>query len=1059
MKKVIRFKKLFDGFLIVLGLMFFQNILAQQVITVTGKVTDATKTPLQGAAVIEKETTNGENTNADGDYSISVNSDAVLVFSFVGMETQEVAVSGNEVIDIQMMESLTRLGDIVVTGYTVQRKVDLTGAISVVDVEAIMDIPKANPMAILQGRVPGLFVEQTGRPSGATMDVMIRGLNTLGDHSPLYIIDGVATKRATVFSDLDVNSIESIQVLKDASAASIYGARASNGVIIVTTKAGQGKIKVEINSATTWQKRLREVDVLNTLGRGEALWQASINDGTDPAAHSALYSYDYTGTGANAVLNRVIPVEWIGGDPAYGLKAQIPGTDWQDVVFRTGWIYDNNVSISGGTEKSTALMSMGLLKNRGIMEYQDYQKLTFRINTSHKMLGDMLKVGQNLNIASTWEVPQPLDLGRADMEYLSRAMQPILPVYTEDGEWSGPIGAGFSDRNNPLHMLYIHRNNRNTEKLAFGNIYVEITPFKNLNFRSNFGLDYTDIHNWVVEEAYKTGFLSRAINSLSETMGRRLNWIWSNTLTYNLDIGKHSFNFLAGTEAIKENYHWMKGFKENFALNDDYDYILNLTAGTGLQTVAGSGTGNQLLSYFGKINYALSDKYLASATLRYDGSSRFGTKNQFGLFPALTVGWRINNEEFFNVAAVSNLKLRAGLGRVGNQEIGDIARFGLYAPNYGAMGKTPEPDHVNLHIYLGQGTAYDLKGANTGTLPSGYSKIQSSNESLKWETTDELNVGIDLGFLKEKITGSFDYFMRKTKDILVFPPVPAAVGEGGQRWENGATVENKGFEIVLGYRDRRGDFSYNILGMVHHFKDEITYLPEAVVRAYPGNVEKTILGHSQRSLFGYVTDGLFQNQAEVDAHAAQPGKGIGRIRFKDLNGDGKVDPLDQDWLGTSLPAAEYGINADLAYKNWSLNVFMQGVAGKSDYDGWYSFATFVGVGMNQGTECLNAWTPNNPDSDIPALSLVNANDEFRSSDMIIKNHSYFKLRTVQLSYDLPSQATQTLRLQRLRIYLLGENLLLVKDNNGLNRYFGPDPEHGYTNPLPVAVTLGLNLTF
>jgi TonB-dependent SusC/RagA subfamily outer membrane receptor len=312
MKKVIRFKKLFDGFLIVLGLMFFQNILAQQVITVTGKVTDATKTPLQGAAVIEKETTNGENTNADGDYSISVNSDAVLVFSFVGMETQEVAVSGNEVIDIQMMESLTRLGDIVVTGYTVQRKVDLTGAISVVDVEAIMDIPKANPMAILQGRVPGLFVEQTGRPSGATMDVMIRGLNTLGDHSPLYIIDGVATKRATVFSDLDVNSIESIQVLKDASAASIYGARASNGVIIVTTKAGQGKIKVEINSATTWQKRLREVDVLNTLGRGEALWQASINDGTDPAAHSALYSYDYTGTGANAVLNRVIPVEWIG---------------------------------------------------------------------------------------------------------------------------------------------------------------------------------------------------------------------------------------------------------------------------------------------------------------------------------------------------------------------------------------------------------------------------------------------------------------------------------------------------------------------------------------------------------------------------------------------------------------------------------------------------------------------------------------------------------------------------------------------------------------------------
>lgn len=1056
MKKIIRLKKLFEGFLIVLGLMLVQNVFAQQ-ITVTGKVTDQDKTSLPSTAIIEKGTTNGTMTDIDGNYSISVNSSATLVFSFIGMETIEMEVGGNEVINVQMMQTLTRLGDIVVTGYTVQRKVDLTGAISVVDMDQVIDMPKANPMQSLQGRVPGLFVEQTGRPSGEARQVMIRGLNTLGNNDPLYIIDGVATKRSVVFSDLDVNSIKSIQVLKDASAASIYGARASNGVIIVTTKTGQGKVKVEFNSGTTWQNRLREVEVLNTMERGEALWQASINDGTSPAAHSAIYSYDYTGSGASAVLNRVIPVDWIGGDQAYGLKAQIPGTDWQDVTFRTGWIYNNNLSISGGTENTTARVSLGHLKNRGVMAYQDFEKLTFRVNTSHKMLGDRVKVGQNLNFASTSEVPQPNDLGGANMEYLSRGMQPILPVFTEDGEWAGPIGAGFSDRNSPIHMLYIHRNNRNTAKLVFGNIFAEISPVENLRFRTSFGLDYTNQHDWWVEEEYQTGFLGRGMNSLSETMGTRLNWIWSNILTYNLVISQHTFDFLLGTEAIKERYQWMKAYKENFALNDDYDYILNLSAGTGLQTADGTGTGYQLFSYFGKVNYAFSDKYLASVTVRYDGSSRFGTENQFGLFPALTVGWRINNEDFFNVSTVSNLKLRAGVGRVGNQEIGDVARFGLYAPNYGAMyGGATESW---IRTWLGQGTAYDLLGANTGTLPSGYSKIQTSNESLKWETTDELNIGIDFGFLGEKIIGSFDYYTRETRDILIFPPVPSAVGEGGQRWENGATVKNNGFEIVLGYRGRTGDFYYDILGTVQHFKDEITYLPEAVVRAYPGNVEKTILGHSQRALFGYKTDGLFQNQAEVDAHATQAGKGIGRIRFKDLNGDGKIDPLDQDWLGNSLPAAEYGVNLDVAYKNWSLNVFMQGVAGRFDYDGWWSFMCFIANGMNFGKTSLDAWTPNNTGSTIPALSLVNANDEFRSSDMGITNHSYFKLRNIQLSYDLPSQATQTLRLQRLRIYLLGENLLLIKDNKGLNKYWGPDPEHGYNNPLPVAVTLGLNLVF
>jgi len=1053
MKKNSRPKKIYQGFLIILGLMCLQVLSAQQV-TVTGHITDQDNQPAIGVNIVEKGTTNGAVTNSNGDYSIAVGSDAVLVYSFIGMITQEVPVNGRSVIDVEMVPSFETLDEVVVTGYITQRKVDLTGAITVVDVDAVMDIPKSNPMAALQGRVPGLFIDQTGRPSGNVREILIRGMNTLGNNSPLYIIDGVPTKRAETFSGMDVNSIESIQVLKDASAASIYGARASNGVIIVTTKQGKGKVRVEFSSKTTMQKRLREVDVLNTIQRGEALWQASINDGTDPGAHAAIYGYDWNNDLNNPVLNEVIPVEWIGGDPDDRTRAQVPGTDWQDATFRTGWLLDNNLTVSGGSETTTALLSLGYITNKGIMKYQDFEKLSVRFNSTHKMLDGKLMVGQNLNISSTSEVPRPSDLGGAGMEYLSRGMQPILPVYTEDGEWAGPIGAGFSDRNSPVHMLYIHRNNRNTAKIVFGNVFAELSPVKNLRFRSSIGVDYTASHNWWVEEAYQTGFLGRSMNSLDETMGQRFNWTWSNTMTYDLEMENSVFNFLAGTEAIKENYHWMAAYKENFALNDDYDYITNLSAGTGLQTAGGSGTGHQLLSFFGKVNYAFSSRYLASATLRYDGSSRFGAENQFGFFPAATLGWRINNEDFFNVGAISNLKLRAGVGRVGNQEIGDVARFGLYKPNYGKMFGEDWTGG-----WLGQGTAYDLNGVNTGTLPSGYSKEQAENTALKWETTDEFNIGLDFGLFEQKLTGSFDYFLRETRDILIRPPVPAAVGEGGQRWENGATVKNKGFEVVLGYRNQIGDFRYDIIATVQHFKDEITYLPEAVVRAYPGNVEKTILGHSQRSLFGYLTDGIFQNQGEVDAHADQPGKGVGRIRYVDLNGDGQIDPLDQDWIGTSLPLAEYGINVDLIYKQWSLNVFMNGIAGKNAYDDWQMFATRVANGMNFGTESLNAWTPQNTSSDLPALSLVNANDEGRSSDYRITNHSYFKVRTIQLAYSLPTSALQTIRMTQLRVFLMAENLILLADHSGKDRFWGPDPETGYGDPLPVSFTLGVNVIF
>jgi hypothetical protein len=358
------------------------------------------------------------------------------------------------------------------------------------------------------------------------------------------------------------------------------------------------------------------------------------------------------------------------------------------------------------------------------------------------------------------------------------------------------------------------------------------------------------------------------------------------------------------------------------------------------------------------------------------------------------------------------------------------------------------------------GSAYDLVGNNSGILPSGYVSLQQENQNLKWETTDELNIGIDFGLLKDHVKGSFDYFTRNTKDILIRPPYAGVIGEGGSRWVNGATARNKGFEVSLGYQNSSGNLSYGINTIVTHFTDKITDLPESVVRSYPGNAEQTILGRSQKSIFGYVTDGLFQSVEEVNAHANQPGKGVGRIRYKDLNNDGTVDAYDQTWLGTTLPGYEFGVSLDLGYKNFLLSVFFQGVLDKTVNDGIKGDYTRVNNGMNFGKGVFEAWTPSNNKATLPAVSLVNANDEFRTSDYLFVNGNYAKLRTVQLTYTFPASVLDRLNIGGMNIYAMGENLFALKDNKGVDKLYAPDPEQPYlAYPLTKNFTLGLNISF
>lgn len=1014
---------------------------------ITGKVINkGLNMPLSGATLTTHNAT--EFTDSSGRFTIDATIGDSLIVSYVGMNSFRMRIKNFQGLLIEMEELETKLADVVVTGYTSQRKVDLTGAVSVVNLNEVKNLPAANPMQALQGRVPGLYVESSGIPNGANRRVLIRGLNTLGDASPLFIIDGVPTKREQVFSSLNPNSIASIQILKDASASSIYGSRASNGVIIVTTKDGRAKgglekINIQFNSSISAQTdRPWREDVLTAEERGSVLWRAAVNDKTNPTVHKAIYTYDWNGDYNNPVLNKVNIVPYVGGD----IHVPVGNTDWQKETYKTSIISSQDITVTAGTAKSSLLISMGYYKNTGMIVYTNFDRYSLRINSSTTLLNGKLKVGENLELSRSTETLATNDLGGASVQNLAVTLSPTIPVFTTEGKYAGALGAGYPDRNNPVHMQYINRWDKNNEVITFGNVYAQLEPLKNLFLKTSFGVDYSTTLNKNIDIAFQEGFLARTVNSLAKTQGQRLGLTWSNTINYQFDWGLSRFNLLGGSEAIQGNFDQFGAYREGFAIQtDDYMYF---NAGSGRSTNSGNATGNRLLSFFGKVNYSFSDKYLASATLRRDGSSRFGSENRYGLFPALSLGWRINNEAFFsNFTSVSNLKLRVGVGRVGNQEIGDAASYALFEPRYGTL----------QGLYHNIGTAYDLNGTDGGALSSGFVSVQAGNPNLKWESTEELNLGLDFGFFNGKINGSFDYFTRTTTDILILPPIASAVGEGRLKWLNGATKSNKGWEFLLSYTSNAGALAYTISGNASHFSDKITKLPEEVRTAYPGNVEKTILGHSQTSLFGYRTDGIFQSQAEVDAHAIQTGKGIGRIRYLDLNKDGKINSLDQDWLGTSLPSIEFGLRIDLEWKNFDFSIFGSGVAGKNGSDPMKSLNSFAAVGSNNGIGVLNAWTPQNPNSNVPMLSLVNTNNETRPSDFFQVNGSYFRLRNVQLGYSFPKFNIKKVSIESLKFFLIGQNLLVIK----AKEYTCKDPERiGSLNnwPLPTTITFGLNLT-
>ena len=1013
-----------------------------QRLTVQGKVVSKTDgEPIIGATVIEtNQTGNGTITNIDGDFTLSVPQGAELTISYIGFKT--VNVEAQATLDITLEEESELLQEIVVTGYTTQRKADLTGAISVVSMDEIAKQNENNPIKALQGRVPGMNITADGNPSG-NATVRIRGIGTLNNNDPLYIIDGVPTKSG--MHELNGNDIESIQVLKDAASASIYGSRAANGVIIITTKKGkEGQIKINFDASIAASMYTNKMEVLNAEEYGRAMWQAYVNEGQDPNTNALGYKYSW-GYDANGYpqLNNISMSKYL--DSTNTVPAA--DTDWFDETTRTGIIQQYNVSVSNGSEKGSSFFSLGYYKNIGIIKDSDFERFSARINSDYNLIGKFLTIGEHFTLNRTSEVQAPGG-------FLQNVLQfnPSLPVYDINGEYAGPVG-GYPDRENPVARLDRNSDNRYTYWRMFGDAYINLNPFKGFNVRSTFGLDYAQKSQRIFTYPITEGNVANDKNAVEAKQEHWTKWMWNAIATYNLEIGKHRGDAMVGMELNREDDINFSGYKEDYSiLTPDYMWP---NAGSGTAQAYGSGEGYSLVSFFGKLNYTYNDKYLLSMTVRRDGSSRFGKNNRYATFPSFSLGWRLNREKFMqNLSWIDDLKVRGSWGQTGNQEISNIARYTIYVPNYGVTESGGQS----------YGTSYDIAGTNGGSiLQSGFKRNQIGNDNIKWETTTQINLGLDFSILKQSLYGSFDWFYKKTTDILVQMAGIAAMGEGSSQWINAGEMKNVGVELNLGYRNQTAfGLKYDLNANIATYRNEITKLPTTVAAngTFGGNGVQSVIGHANGSQVGYVADGIFKSQEEIDNHATQEGAGIGRIRWRDLDHNGIINEKDQQWIYDPTPDFSYGLNIYLEYKNFDLTMFWQGVQGvdvisdlKKETDLWSG----LNIGfLNKGKRVLNAWSPTNPNSTIPALSRSDTNNEKRVSTYFVENGSFLKLRNIQLGYNVPKTFAQKMKMERLRFYLSAQNVFTIKSKE----FTGVDPENAnYGYPIPMNITFGINVGF
>ena len=1039
-------KKLFLTFVAIFG---FGAVALAGDITVEGTVVSATDDePLIGATVLSLETKKGTATDIDGNFTLTVPEGSKIRVSYVGYKDFEGVVTPK--MNILLDENSEVLDEVVVVGYSTQRKADLTGSVSVVNTKDLETSANTDPMRALQGKVPGMTISSDGSPAG-TGTVRIRGIGSFNaDQNPLFVIDGVPTTQT--LNSLNMNDIESMQVLKDAASASIYGSRAANGVIIITTKQGKkggdGKIKVDFSASWTAQfySKQSKMSLLDTPGYATAMAQAALNDGMDPVAYASNY-------GLNLNSNVGIPI--VAYNPSTGdyvtytvnglydgyinsrRTMRCSNTDWLDEITRTGFLQNYDLTLSRANENSRSLFSFGYKNNNGILKYTSFENLSARMNNAYD-IASWLTIGENATITYTKQVDcQPLEN--------ALKMSPTVPVYEEDGTtFAGPVG-GMSDRQNPMRELYFNRDNYLKIWRIFGNAYIDIKPFKGFVFRSNFGLDYDAAFIHSYNYTFHSDIVNNDTNSTTLSQANDSKWTWSNTINYNFNIKEdNEFQVLAGIELFHQSRVDFSAYNEGYDLETP-DYMWP-DASTGVERAWGTWGGYSLASFFGKIDYNWRNLLLASFTLRHDGSSRFGKNHKYGTFPAATLGYRLS--ENLRKSWLNDLKIRLSWGKTGNQAISNTARYALYVADYGN-------DRVTS-------TAYDLYLQQSGIFPSGYICTQTENPDLKWETTIQYNAGIDFGVLDNRLTGTIDAYIKDVKDMLINPAYLGAFGEGGASWLNGPSLRNWGMEFLFGWRDYvpSCDFTYNVSLNFDFFRNHVTYLPPTTTGSYVHTPTENLV-ESKRpygSIVGYVADGLFQSREEVLA-SGQENARVGGIKYADLNGDGRITADDQTWIFSPVPDLSMGLNVNLSWRNFDLQMFWQGVFGQDVYNDQKfqtDFWSLTDAGSNKGDRMLNAWTQDNTSSKIPALTTNNTSDEGRTSTYFVENGSYFKLRTLQIGYNLPEKILRACRMANARVYVSGNNLLTIKSSS----LTCPDPENPrWMYPNSTQLTFGLQVGF
>jgi TonB-linked SusC/RagA family outer membrane protein len=1009
-------------------LFFLVFIASGQQRQITGSVLADDGQPLPGANVLVEGSKIGTATDMDGQFKISVDEGTNLIVSYIGYLEVKIKVTSKNSYTIKLQSSSNTLSEVIVVGYTKEKKSDLAGAISVVKMGDISQEPTPNILSALQGRVAGLQINSGGTPGGNDSQIIIRGLTTVTSGSaPLWVIDGVQT---TSSSSLNPEEIESIQVLKDGASAAIYGTSAANGVIVVTTKKGKkGVSEFTFKSEVTVNKLRDKISLLNSQQWADVEYQAQLGAGIVTPTHPVLIN---NGTGFT------IP-QYL--DPN-GLQTTA-NTSWVDEITNDTFSNNTDFGYRKGTENLSLYTQLSYSEDNGIQRYTGYDRFNARINASYKLFNERVTIGENFLYSQFNEV-------KAN-EFENAILQnPMLPVYSNLGDYATIITGGMQDKPNSVANLWSNRKNEQKNQRFLGNAYLDFKIIEGLVFNTTLNFDKGTYRFNTATEAFSTnGTIPSVFQKITtdDVDNDYLATIFTNTLKYDKSFGKHRLSLLGGIEnsARQENFH--NNQINGVNITDPAGYVINDNAQ--YKTLVGK-VETFKISQFGSVKYIFDDRYILSGTVRRDGSSRFGENNKYGIFPSASVAWNAKNEKFLtDNKYVSNFKLRASWGVNGNDQIADYSYLSSYVDN--TVGNVVEFSD------------YDISGTGIGT-SGGVLQSRQANPDLKWESTEQYNVGFDLGFFNERISLQTDFYMKTTNDLILRPIALSINGESQPPLINAGSVSNKGFEAVLSYKSNSSnDFKYGVDLNFSTYKNNVESL-DTESNFLLNGVSITKKGSPIASFYGLIADGLFRTPEEVAVHADQPGKSVGRIRFRDVNLDGKIDQFDRTIIGNPHPDFIYGINLNSSYKGFDIVLFFDGKQGNDLYNAQRSIGDFDYFSFNHSTNTLDAWTPSKANSNIPALSTLNSNNELQPSSYYVEDGSYIRLKTITVGYNFDNAFSKKLGMNKLRFYLVGQNLFSLTSFTGFDYEVsglsaGGIGVAGYGIPHTKSMTFGINANF